>query len=167
MARERGLQAEILASLAVVALTATVALGALVVKGHQAEVERLRKLAARGLLELAESPLEPGNPALQLPLAAPLLLPGQRLPAALEQPLPPRVIQRFGDLMPPAQLLDRHVAAQASQHDLQLLLRGKRPVLLRDCPGCDAYLEQMRATVRLTRGRDIDAACGQLAAKAA
>jgi signal transduction histidine kinase len=65
VARERGLQAEILASLTAVVLTATVALGALVVKGHQAEVERLRKLAARGLLELAESPLEPvaGEPA--------------------------------------------------------------------------------------------------------
>jgi 23S rRNA (adenine2503-C2)-methyltransferase len=32
-----------------------------------------------------------------------------------------------------------------------------------------AVLEEhgLRATVRLTRGRDIDAACGQLAAKAA
>ena len=53
MARERGLQAEILASLAAVVLTASVALGALVVKGHQAEVDRLRKLAARGLLPTA------------------------------------------------------------------------------------------------------------------
>jgi signal transduction histidine kinase len=65
VARERGLQAEILASLAAVVLTASLALGALVLKGHQAEVERLRKLAARGLLEAAESPLEPavGDPA--------------------------------------------------------------------------------------------------------
>ena len=51
MARRHGLQSEILLSLAVVMLTATLGLGALLVKTHEASVRRLHPLAARTLLD--------------------------------------------------------------------------------------------------------------------
>jgi signal transduction histidine kinase len=51
VARRHGLQSEILLSLAVVMLTATLGLGALLVKTHEASVRRLHPLAARTLLD--------------------------------------------------------------------------------------------------------------------
>lgn len=57
MARRRGLQAEVLLSLAVVMLTATAVLGALLLKTHDAQLEQLQRLAARGLLDDLEGPL--------------------------------------------------------------------------------------------------------------
>jgi signal transduction histidine kinase len=57
MARRRGLQAEVLVSLAVVMVTATAVLGALLVKTHEANVRQLQQLAARSLLEDARSAL--------------------------------------------------------------------------------------------------------------
>ena len=55
----RGLQAEILASLAIVMLTATGMLGIVLIKDHEAHVDRLRDLAVRGLVAEAHSPLGP------------------------------------------------------------------------------------------------------------
>jgi signal transduction histidine kinase len=55
----RGLQAEVLASLAIVMLTATGMLGIVLIKDHEAHVERLRDLAVRGLVAEAHSPLGP------------------------------------------------------------------------------------------------------------
>jgi C4-dicarboxylate-specific signal transduction histidine kinase len=55
----RGLQAEILASLALVMLTATGMLGIVLIKDHEAHVDRLRDLAVRGLVAEAHSPLGP------------------------------------------------------------------------------------------------------------
>src|SRR3954453_19909212 len=82
------------------------------------------------LLGLApERPLQLPDPPLQLPLALALVLAGEGLTAALQQLLPPRVIERLRDLMRPAQLLHRHIAAQPGNHDLQLPLRRERPVL--------------------------------------
>src|SRR5439155_17468831 len=49
--------------------------------------------------------------------------------AALEQLVAPGVIERLGDLVIAADLLDRSIAAQPRQHDLDLLLGGERPVL--------------------------------------
>ena len=56
------------------------------------------------------------------------------LPASASRPpssslLAPRAVERLGDLVLPAQLRDRAVAAQPGQHDLQLLLRRPTPVL--------------------------------------
>src|SRR5262249_10453816 len=65
---------------------------------------------------------------LQLPLALPLLSAGERLPASLQQLLPPAVIKRLGDLVLSAELLHRHIAPQPGQHDLKPLLRRERPV---------------------------------------
>src|SRR5262249_40778205 len=67
--------------------------------------------------------------ALQLPQAGTLLLAGERLQAALEQLLPPRVIERLRDPMLAAALAHRPIAAQPGQHDLRLLLRRPAPVL--------------------------------------
>jgi signal transduction histidine kinase len=55
--RRRGLQAEVLASLAVVVATATAVLGALLLETHQANVRRLRPLVGRALLQEAEGDL--------------------------------------------------------------------------------------------------------------
>jgi signal transduction histidine kinase len=57
MRRRRGLQSEVLASLAAVMLTATLVLGALLARTHEANVRQLRQLAARALLADVESPL--------------------------------------------------------------------------------------------------------------
>ncbi|MDQ3876079.1 MAG: hypothetical protein M3322_11150 [Actinomycetota bacterium] len=54
-----------------------------------------------------------------------LLLAGQGLAAALEQLLAPGGVQRLRDLVLAADLLHRSVAAQAGQHDLDLLLTGR------------------------------------------
>src|SRR4051812_34210808 len=56
-------------------------------------------------------------------------LAGERLAAALQQLLPPGVVERLRDLMRPAQLLHRHIASQPGEHDLELLLRRQRPLL--------------------------------------
>ncbi|MBW2268806.1 MAG: HAMP domain-containing protein [Deltaproteobacteria bacterium] len=57
MARRRGLQTEVLVSLAVVMLTATAVLGALVVQMQASQAAVLERLAARALLEDASRPL--------------------------------------------------------------------------------------------------------------
>jgi hypothetical protein len=77
----------------------------------------------------AQRPLELTDLPPQLALAAPLLLPGKRLAAAFEQLVAPRLVQRVRDLVLPANVLHRPVAAQPSQHDLDLLLRRPAPVL--------------------------------------
>ena len=51
VARRRGLEAEILVSLAVVMVTATAVLGGLLVETHEANVSQLQRLAARSLVE--------------------------------------------------------------------------------------------------------------------
>jgi signal transduction histidine kinase len=63
MARRRGLQAEVLVSLAVVMLTATTVLGALLAKAHDANVRQLQRLAARSLLVDAHAPLPTASAA--------------------------------------------------------------------------------------------------------
>src|SRR6266542_1830803 len=77
----------------------------------------------------AERPLQLGDLAPKLPLTQALLLAGQRPAAALEQLLAPAVAQRLRDRVLTANLLHRAVAAQASQHDLDLLLGRPTPVL--------------------------------------
>ena len=62
MAR-RGLQAEILARLAVVMLTATAILAAVLVRIHEAHVGELGRLAARALWEEAREPMPLSPPA--------------------------------------------------------------------------------------------------------
>jgi signal transduction histidine kinase len=57
VARRRGLEAEILVSLAVVMVTATAVLGGLLVETHEASVRQLQRLAARSLLEEARAEL--------------------------------------------------------------------------------------------------------------
>ncbi len=57
MARRHGLQTEILLSLTLVMLTATAVLAALLVKTHEASVQRLHRLAARALLDDARAPI--------------------------------------------------------------------------------------------------------------
>src|SRR4051812_32818630 len=69
-----------------------------------------------------KSPLQLTDPPLQLPLTLTLVLPGEGFAAALQQLLPPRVIEHLRDLMRPAQLLHRHIASQPGKHDLELLL---------------------------------------------
>src|SRR5215211_1983521 len=69
------------------------------------------------------------DPLLQLPLALTLRLAGKRLASSRQQLLAPRVVERLRDLVRPAQLFDRHVAAQPREHDLELLLDSERPVL--------------------------------------
>ena len=56
-ARRRGLEAEILVSLAVVMVTATTVLGGLLIETHEANVRQLQRLAARSLLEEARAGL--------------------------------------------------------------------------------------------------------------
>src|SRR5439155_25092455 len=77
----------------------------------------------------AERTLQLGDPATQLPLALALLLARERLQAALEQLVAPRVIERVRDLMLATDLLHGTIAAQPGQHDRDLLLRRPRPVL--------------------------------------
>src|SRR6266511_883146 len=76
-----------------------------------------------------QRPLQLADPPTQLPLAAPLLLARQRFAAALEQLVAPGVEERVRDLVLAANLLDRAVAAQPGQHDLDLLLRRPAAVL--------------------------------------
>lgn len=57
MARRRGLQAEILASFALVMITATAVLGLLLVRTHERQAELLQRLAGRALFEDAGRPL--------------------------------------------------------------------------------------------------------------
>jgi signal transduction histidine kinase len=57
----RGLQAEVLVSLAIVMLTATGMLGIVLIKDHEAHVERLRDLAVRGLVAEVRSPFGPSR----------------------------------------------------------------------------------------------------------
>src|SRR5439155_9008508 len=76
-----------------------------------------------------ERPLQLGHLPSQRPLALPLLLARERLPAALEQLLPPAVEERLRDRVLAADLLHRAVAAQPSQDDLDLLLRRPPPAL--------------------------------------
>jgi signal transduction histidine kinase len=59
MAPRRGLHSEVLMSLAVVMLTATGVLGAVLVKAHEAHLLQIRQLAARALIAEARSPLPP------------------------------------------------------------------------------------------------------------
>ncbi len=59
MARRRGLQTEVLMSLAVVMVTATSVLGAVLVKAHEAHLLQIRQLAAQTLIADARSPLPP------------------------------------------------------------------------------------------------------------
>ena len=49
--------------------------------------------------------------------------------AALKQLLPPRVKERLGDRVLPADVPDAAIAAQPGQHDLDLLLRRAAPIL--------------------------------------
>jgi C4-dicarboxylate-specific signal transduction histidine kinase len=63
VARRRGLEAEILVSLALVMVTATAVLGALLVETHQANIRQLRRLVARSLLEEARAELPVFAPA--------------------------------------------------------------------------------------------------------
>ena len=49
--------------------------------------------------------------------------------AALKQLLPPRVKERLGDLVLPADVPGAAIAAQGGQHDLDLLLRRPAPIL--------------------------------------
>jgi signal transduction histidine kinase len=63
--RRRGLEAEILVSLAVVMVTATAVLGALLVETHEANVGQLQRLAARSLLEEARAELPAVGPELR------------------------------------------------------------------------------------------------------
>src|SRR5205085_3423292 len=48
--------------------------------------------------------------------------------ATLEQLLAPGIVERLRDLMLPAQLLHRDIAAQARENDLELLLNSEIPV---------------------------------------
>ena len=57
VARRRGLEAEILVSLAAVMVNATAVLGGLLVETHEANVRQLQRLAARSLLEEARAEL--------------------------------------------------------------------------------------------------------------
>ena len=57
MGRRRGLQAEILASFALVMVTATAVLGVMFVRTHERQAELLQRLAARALFEDAARPL--------------------------------------------------------------------------------------------------------------
>ena len=76
-----------------------------------------------------QRPLQlPDLPTQLLHIAA-LLLAGERAQAALEQLLPPRVVQRLRDPLLPADLPRGPIAAQPGKHDLQLLLRRPAPVL--------------------------------------
>ncbi len=65
MARRRGLEAEILVSLAVVMVTATAVLVGLLVETHEANVRQLQRLAARSLLEEARAELPAVAPAIR------------------------------------------------------------------------------------------------------
>jgi len=101
-----------------------------------------------------ERPLELPNPLLQLLLALTLRLPGERLTAALQQLLPPAVVERLRDLVRPAQLLHRDVASQTREHDLQLLLRRERPVLpLLAQPDLPSWLSGPSCESRRTRSQ--------------
>jgi hypothetical protein len=79
--------------------------------------------------------------AQQLAPRARCALSRQALSATLEQLLTPRIEQGLRDLMLPADLRDRHLAAQPSKHDLKLLLDRPRAVLLllaqRDSPSVE------------------------------
>jgi len=57
----RGLQAEVLVSLAIVMLTATGMLGIVLIKDHETHVDRLRDLAVQSLVAEANSPLGPSR----------------------------------------------------------------------------------------------------------
>ena len=59
MARRRGLQTEVLMSLALVMLAATAVLAAVLVGAHEAHLLQIRQLAARALIAEARSPLLP------------------------------------------------------------------------------------------------------------
>jgi len=61
MARRRGLQSDVLVSLSVVMLMATMVVGAVLVKTHEAHVSQLRLLAARSLIEEARWPRQDGR----------------------------------------------------------------------------------------------------------
>jgi hypothetical protein len=76
----------------------------------------------------AHRPLELPDLLLQLPLAGALLLARQRLAATLQQLLAPRVVERLGDLVLPADLLHRPIATQPGEHDLDRLLGRELPV---------------------------------------
>ncbi len=95
-------------------------------------------------------------------------LPGQapaqglrRVRDARRRQRPPRARPRTGRPARPADLQDQPDPLQPDRR-LRRLLAGADRAVPRDPPE-----HRVPATVRLTRGRDIDAACGQLAAKAA
>src|SRR5207247_5163565 len=74
-------------------------------------------------------PLQPADLPPQLPLAAALFLARQRPAAALQQLVAPGVEERVRDLVLTADVLHGPVAAQAGQHDLDLLMRRSSAVL--------------------------------------
>src|SRR5207247_2388559 len=94
-------------------------------------------------------PLQPADLPPQLPLAAALFLARQRPAAALEQLVAPAVEERVRDLMLTADVLHGPVAAQAGQHDLDLLLRRPTAVL--------ALLAQPRLLVGRAAHPELDA----------
>ncbi len=61
MARRRGLQTEVLMSLAVVMVTATGVLATVLIEAHEAHLLQIRQLAARALIAEARSPLPPDS----------------------------------------------------------------------------------------------------------
>jgi len=107
--RRRGLQSEVLVSLAVVMLTATFVLAALLVKTHEASVRRLRPLAARALLEHARGPLA-GSP----------LVPGLRWWAVRSD----ERARTLGAHSEPLDAGSRELADEVAQRDLPLLRAG-------------------------------------------
>jgi hypothetical protein len=69
-----------------------------------------------------QGPLELGDLLFEFALGLALVLAVQGLGAALEQLLAPLVVKGLGDPVLTADVTDRLVAAQAGQHDLDLLL---------------------------------------------
>ena len=84
----------------------------------------------------ARRPLQTTDPLLGLPqlgitsFDATVARRRERRRAALQQPIPPLVVERLGDLLLQADVTHAAIAAQASQRDLGLLLRRERPVVL-------------------------------------
>src|SRR6266540_2335960 len=82
---------------------------------------QLVRLATQRTLQLGDLPA-------QLPLTLALVPARERLQAALEQLVAPRVVERVRDLMLATDLLHRPVATQTGQHDRDLLLGRPRPL---------------------------------------
>lgn len=82
----------------------------------------------QALVDDAMPSFESGMPAHLLP--SPLLLACERDTPAFEQLVRPAVVQGLGEPVIAADILDRPVATQADEHDLDLLLRTECPIVL-------------------------------------